>query len=70
LRTGDIRITTNWPTGTEYMNQDIEMIGYILIVNTDPEMRQSLSGYFSDHNILTSCVSNWSELKYPARLPA
>jgi two-component system OmpR family response regulator len=45
------------------MNQDIGKIGYILIVNSDPEMRQSVSGYFSDHNFPTSCASNWSELK-------
>jgi two-component system, OmpR family, response regulator len=45
------------------MNQDIGRIGYILIVNRDPVMRQAVSGYFSDHNFPTSCLSDWSELR-------
>ncbi|WP_024515390.1 winged helix-turn-helix domain-containing protein [Bradyrhizobium sp. Tv2a-2] len=45
------------------MNQDIERTGYILIVNRDPAMRQAVSGYFTDHNFLTSCLSDWSELR-------
>lgn len=45
------------------MNQNIGSMGYILIVNDDPVMRQSVSGYFSDHNFPTSCVSSWNELK-------
>ena len=45
------------------MNQDMGKIGYILIVNNDPKMRQRVSGYFSDHNFPTSCASNWSQLK-------
>ena len=45
------------------MNPDIGLIGYILIINSDPAMRQTLSGYFSDHNFPARCVSNWSELK-------
>jgi two-component system, OmpR family, response regulator len=45
------------------MNQDMGKTGYILIVNDDPKMRQRVSGYFSDHNFPTSCVSNCSELK-------
>ncbi len=49
--------------GSEDMNQDMGKIGYILIVNNDPKMRQRVSGYFSDHNFPTSCASNWSELK-------
>ena len=52
------------------MNQDIGRLGYILIVNNDPAMRQTVSGYFSDHNVLTSCVSNWSELKGTGTLPS
>jgi two-component system OmpR family response regulator len=49
--------------GIEDMNQDIGWIGYILIINNDLAMRETVSGYFSDHNFPTRCVSNWSELK-------
>ena len=48
---------------SEDMNQDTGKIGYILIINSDPMMRQKVSGYFSDHNFPTSCASNWSEMK-------
>jgi two-component system OmpR family response regulator len=56
--------------GIEDMNQDTGKIGYILIVNTDPTMRQTVSGYFSDHNIPTSSASNWSELKCTGTPPS
>jgi two-component system, OmpR family, response regulator len=49
------------------MNQDMGKTGYILIVNNDPMMRQTVSGYFSEHNFPTHCASNWSELN--ASLP-
>jgi len=49
--------------GSEDMNQDTGKIGHILIVNSDPMMRQTVSGYFSEHNFPTSCASDWSELK-------
>ena len=52
------------------MNQDIGRRGYILIVNTDPAMRLTVGRYFSDHNVLTSCVSDWSELKGNGVLPS
>jgi two-component system, OmpR family, response regulator len=52
------------------MNQDMEKTGYILIVNSDPTMRQTVSMYFSDHNFPTSCASNWSELKRTATPPS
>jgi DNA-binding response OmpR family regulator len=52
------------------MNQETESTGYILIVNNDPAMRQTVGRYFSDHNFLTSCVSNWGELKNTNRLPS
>lgn len=52
------------------INQDIGRIGYILIVNNDPAMRRTVSGYFSDHNFPTSCVSNWSELKCTGTPPS
>ena len=59
-----MRTESAWgPMGTENMNQDIGRIGYILIVNSDPAMRQSVSGYFSDHNFPTRCVSDWGESK-------
>ena len=45
------------------MNPDIGLIDYILIINSDPAMRQTVRGYFSDHNFPARCVSNWSELK-------
>ena len=38
------------------MNQDTENMGYILIGNNDPAMRQTVSRYFSDHNFPTSCA--------------
>ena len=52
------------------MNQDIGATGYILIVNNDQAMRQALSGYFSDHNFPTSCLSDWSELKCTGTPPS
>ena len=52
------------------MNQDTENMGYILIVNNDPSMRQTVSRYFSDHNFPTSCVSNWSKLKNTTTFPS
>ncbi|MET4389179.1 two-component system OmpR family response regulator [Bradyrhizobium sp. F1.4.3] len=45
------------------MNQDTGSTGYILIINNDPALRQTVSGYFSDHNFPARCVSSWSELK-------
>jgi two-component system, OmpR family, response regulator len=56
--------------GIEDMNQDIGSIGYILIINNDPAMRQTVSGYFSDHNFPARCVSNWSEVKCTGTLPS
>lgn len=55
--------------GIEDMNQDIGRISYILIVNRDPVMRQTVSGYFSDQNFPARCVSKWSELKCTGTLP-
>ena len=52
------------------MNQNTESPGRILIVNSDPAMRQTVSRYFSDHNFPTSCASNWSELKCAGKLPS
>ena len=52
------------------MNQDTENMGYILIVNNDPAMRQTVSRYFSDHNFPISCASNWSKLKNTTTLPS
>jgi two-component system OmpR family response regulator len=47
----------------DYMNEDMGKIGYILIVNSDPTMRQTVSGYFSDNNVPTNSAPDWSELK-------
>ena len=52
------------------MNQDLGRAGYILIVNSDPVIRQAVSGYFSEHNFLTSCLSDWSELKRTSDHPS
>ena len=52
------------------MNQNIGSIGYVLIVNRDPAMRQTVSGYFSDQNFPARCVSNWSELKCTGTPPS
>ena len=52
------------------MNQNIGSIDYILIINNDPAMRQTVSGYFSDHNFPARCMSNWSELKYTGTPPS
>jgi len=52
------------------MKQDVGSTGYILIINHDPAMRQTVGRYFSDHNFLTSCVSDWSELKATGALPS
>lgn len=52
------------------MSQNTRTTGYILIVNTDASMRQTIGRYFSDHNLLTSCVSNLSELKNTSRPPS
>ena len=58
------------PLGIEDMNEDREKIGYILIVDSDPTMQQMVSGYFSDHHVPTSSVSNWSELKCTGTPPS
>jgi len=52
------------------MNLDTRLIGYILIINSDPATRQTVSGYFSDHNFRARCVSNWSELKCTGTPPS
>ena len=52
------------------MNLDTGLIGYILIINSDPATRQTVSGYFSDHNFPARCVSNWSELKCTGTPPS
>ena len=52
------------------MKQDTESTGFILIVNNDPAMRQTVSRYFSDHDFLTSCVSDWSEVKCTGNHPS
>jgi DNA-binding response OmpR family regulator len=52
------------------MNKNIGSVGYILIVSDDLVMRQTVSGYFSDHNFPTSCVSSWNELKCTGAPPS
>jgi len=56
--------------GNQDMNLDTGLIGYILIINSDPATRQTVSGYFSDHNFPARCVSNWSELKCTGTPPS
>ncbi|MBV9532593.1 MAG: winged helix-turn-helix domain-containing protein [Bradyrhizobium sp.] len=52
------------------MNLESGLIGYILIINGDPAMRQTVRGYFSDHNFPARCVSNWSEMKSTGTPPS
>jgi two-component system OmpR family response regulator len=52
------------------MNQDIEGTGYILIVNSDPVMREAVSSYFSEHEFPTNCLSDWNTSKYSGMLPS
>jgi len=54
----------------EDMNQDMGKVGCILIVSSDPTMRQTVSGYFSEHNLSTSCASKWSELECTGTPPS
>src|SRR5215471_9754207 len=56
--------------GIEDMNPDIGLIGYILIINSDPAMQQTVRGYFSDHNFPARCVSDWGELKCTGTPPS
>lgn len=56
--------------GTDDMNQELGWIGYVLIINDDPAMRQTVSGYFSDQNFPARCASNWSELKSTGAPPS
>jgi len=55
--------------GIEDMNPD-GLIGYVLIINRDPAMRQTVKGYFSDHSFPARCVSSWSELKCTGTPPS
>jgi two-component system, OmpR family, response regulator len=52
------------------MNLDVGLIGYILIINSDPAMRETVRGYFSDHNFPARCVSNWRESKSTGTPPS
>lgn len=40
------------------MNEHIGNIGHVLIVDDDPDIREILTGYFTDHNVPVSAVSN------------
>jgi len=52
------------------MKGDIGLMGYILIVNSDPAIRQTMKGYFSDHSFPARCVSSWRELKCTGTPPS
>jgi two-component system, OmpR family, response regulator len=54
----------------EDMNQDIGETGYILIVNNDPALRDTVSSYFSDHKFSTRCLSDWSKLQRTGTCPS
>jgi two-component system, OmpR family, response regulator len=56
--------------GIEDMNQDVGETGYILIVNSDPAMREALSNYFSDHKFSTRCLSDWRKSKCTGTCPS
>jgi DNA-binding response OmpR family regulator len=49
--------------GIDGMNHDIDGTGYVLIVNHDPAILETVSSYFSDHEFSTCCFSDWSKLK-------
>ena len=49
----------------EYMRE----VAYILIVDNDPAIGRNVSEYFSDHNVPTSSVSDWNELKCSGGAP-
>ena len=54
----------------ENMDEYTRQASYILIVDKDPTIRQNVSEYFSDHNILTRSAPNWNELKCAGALPS
>jgi two-component system, OmpR family, response regulator len=49
-------------SGSEEMRLDVGSIGYVLIVNNDRALRQTVRAYFSNHNVPARCASNWTEL--------
>ena len=53
----------------EDMHEYMREIAYILIVDNDPAIRRNVSEYFSDHNVPTSSVSDWNELKCSGGAP-
>ena len=55
--------------GNRRYEQNIGRTGYILIVNSDPAMREAVSSYFSDRKFPTKCLSNWSEVKCTGNHP-
>ena len=53
----------------EDMHEYMREVAYILIVDHDPAIRRNVSEYFSDHNVPTSSVSDWNELKCSGGAP-
>jgi two-component system OmpR family response regulator len=53
----------------EHMHEHARKMGYILLVDNDPAIRRNVSEYFSDHNVPTSSVSDWNELKCSGGAP-
>ena len=53
----------------EDMHEYMREVAYILIVDNDPAIRRNVSEYFSDHNVPTSSVSDWNELKCSGGAP-
>jgi len=53
----------------EAMHEYMREVAYILIVDNDPAIRRNVSEYFSDHNVPTSSVSDWNELKCSGGAP-
>jgi len=45
------------------MDECTTKMGYILIIDKDPVIRQNVSEYFSTHNIPAISAPDWSELK-------
>lgn len=49
--------------GDRRYESGIGKVDYILVVNSDPIMREAVIMHFSDNNFSTSSASSWSELK-------
>jgi CheY-like chemotaxis protein len=51
------------------MHEHTRKMDYVLLVDNDPAVRRNVCEYFSDHNVPTSSVSDWNELKCSGGAP-